>query len=1225
MKKPILIFGILLVFISLTSNAQVAIKHQKVFNAPGKGKISAWIDEEINSHGTEFTIAQGLVARNFKTSYFIDGDAFNSYRGYTIYDLGDDKIIYQWTQFEINKPSEIGGPLKNLTLPPGKYLLVISGGRGTQVEIEFELIQWPPPPPPKTPTPPPTTPKITPKSSPSKPKTPISPTRPVTSIEPPGGKVINKTGTYSVSALIDSDCHLQNTTFSIAQGLIAKNFKINELRSGRDCYTGFYLEYEGFTLLKLGKEKGRTKRRIFYRWYKSKNGTIDEIGSPFNNLTLGGGTYILSVDGGIDAYVELKFEVVSPAPGKGGQTGTFIGYVRTSSYPYTIIRELKGCRVIVFNENAPGVLTGGQPGAPAQVCDRVLGPATIFADCYTDSKGFYKITLPVGKYKVLFWAPGYVYSIYTININWGLNAPVLSHYEAEKPPIKPGVTLNKFQGTDGHLCLEFDSSVKYLKKGKPPITSPPVPTKTKPPTPPSKPKKPEKPVVPSKPVSKTVGKPALTEVKGPFPGGKHSAALSNFEDSGIWILSGRIAKDFKITNSSTQLSFEIIDPKGRVVFSFERNASGEVNEKPCSLSELILKSNKEGWYRVHTIAGMGNLMYRLYETKGVKVEQTSPKRQKPSIKPSKPITPSESNIKYGKEADLVVLAGDIDNLGFGWPPGFDVFSGNSTPIHDYPWRPDPNEASGTDRIMVGTSYTGHSPTGIDGYTSTTNRPENLPQPIFMEYDLAGIQVNSAVIQMFVDDFQSPHFKSKFQVKLNGKRAPFLENILNSLDQTGPIGKLITAKVPGDFLDLIRSGKLEIYIDDPTTGAGDGFAIDFVRLLINPAPFRHTGRISGHVLDASTGEPIQGAVVSASGLVSAETDNNGAYTLDNIPAGLSTVTVSKTGYISQTLSKDLPSGAEVVLDFKLHPEKKLFTNLENGDFSQGLKGWTVRSHGYRSSPSPQKIFGPEYNQGFLRIGVCGGYHSVSQEIAISNLGIKFNAKFRVQRWSTFWGQNGGWAAIALSYLDRDNNSLGTVYYYLNPYSTFENRPGVYWVKLGTGLPVPTDWINVKANLGEVAGKFLDVNLSNVDKIRITAVVFGTHEDGTYTIADFDDFSLSYLGSDEEKPPVEKPGSGQVFSIAGIWDTNFGQMIIKQSGNKITGSYTHDNGKIEGILNGNVLTGKWSESPSYSPPFDAGDFKFIFSKDFKSFTGYYRYGFGKESWKDKWYDWSGKKLK
>jgi hypothetical protein len=197
-----------------------------------------------------------------------------------------------------------------------------------------------------------------------------------------------------------------------------------------------------------------------------------------------------------------------------------------------------------------------------------------------------------------------------------------------------------------------------------------------------------------------------------------------------------------------------------------------------------------------------------------------------------------------EDADLVVLVGDIDNLGFGYPDGFDVFSGNSTPRHSYPWEPEADDPNGTDRIMVVTSYVGSPPAGKDGYTSTTSRPDNLPQPIDMQYNLSGIQVNAAVLQMFVDDFQSPVWKSQFQVELNGRRAPFLEDVLNSLTQTGPIGKLITIQVPENFLDIVESGNWEIYIDDPTTGAGDGFAIDFVRLLINPRLATHVGTISG---------------------------------------------------------------------------------------------------------------------------------------------------------------------------------------------------------------------------------------------------------------------------------------------------------------------------------------------------------------------------------------------
>src|SRR4030067_1112539 len=102
------------------------------------------------------------------------------------------------------------------------------------------------------------------------------------------------------------------------------------------------------------------------------------------------------------------------------------------------------------------------------------------------------------------------------------------------------------------------------------------------------------------------------------------------------------------------------------------------------------------------------------------------------------------------DADLVIQVGDMDNLGFGWPPGFDVFSGNPTPVHSYPFQPGAQDPPGTDMIMVGTSYIGRPPAGQDGYTRSTKRPANLPQAINTQYDFTDVQVKSASFQLFVD-------------------------------------------------------------------------------------------------------------------------------------------------------------------------------------------------------------------------------------------------------------------------------------------------------------------------------------------------------------------------------------------------------------------------------------------------------------------------------------------
>lgn len=74
----------------------------------------------------------------------------------------------------------------------------------------------------------------------------------------------------------------------------------------------------------------------------------------------------------------------------------------------------------------------------------------------------------------------------------------------------------------------------------------------------------------------------------------------------------------------------------------------------------------------------------------------------------------------------------------------------------------------------------------------------------------------------------------------------------------------------------------------------------------------------------------------------------------------------------------------------------------------------------------------------------------------------------------------------------------------------------------------------------------------------------------------------------------------------------EITLQQTGNTVTGTYPFDQGRIQGTVVGNKLIGMWSESPSYSPPDDAGDLEFTMSEDCKSFSGKYRYG-SSGSWK------------
>lgn len=87
----------------------------------------------------------------------------------------------------------------------------------------------------------------------------------------------------------------------------------------------------------------------------------------------------------------------------------------------------------------------------------------------------------------------------------------------------------------------------------------------------------------------------------------------------------------------------------------------------------------------------------------------------------------------------------------------------------------------------------------------------------------------------------------------------------------------------------------------------------------------------------------------------------------------------------------------------------------------------------------------------------------------------------------------------------------------------------------------------------------------------------------------------------------------------WDTDFGRMELEFAGELVTGQYDHDEGRIDGIVSGPVITGTWSEAPGYAPPSDAGQFEFMLSEDGRSFTGRWRYGSDGE-----WRSWSGTAL-
>lgn len=273
------------------------------------------------------------------------------------------------------------------------------------------------------------------------------------------------------------------------------------------------------------------------------------------------------------------------------------------------------------------------------------------------------------------------------------------------------------------------------------------------------------------------------------------------------------------------------------------------------------------------------------------------------------------------DARIDIRTGDIDNLGFGWDDGFTPFSGKSTRPHGYPWEPGPDDAPGTDRIMVGSAYdpAAECPTGSDGYTAGTERAATTPQEITLELGDLGAPPTAVLVQMFIDDFQAPRWGTKFHVTLNGERLTLFEQALTKIDQTGPIGKLVSIKLFPEQFRLLEGGKAVFLIDDPESGACDGYAIDFVRILIDPKPAAFPVALEGDAVDIETRAPIEGAVVQAA-LGAGDTASDGTFRIEGLPAGLVTAQASHPDYEPDMEIADLQVGETGRVHFEMKRRK-----------------------------------------------------------------------------------------------------------------------------------------------------------------------------------------------------------------------------------------------------------------------------------------------------------------
>ncbi len=364
---------------------------------------------------------------------------------------------------------------------------------------------------------------------------------------------------------------------------------------------------------------------------------------------------------------------------------------------------------------------------------------------------------------------------------------------------------------------------------------------------------------------------------------------------------------------------------------------------------------------------------------------------------------------------------------------------------------------------------------------------NSPQPITFKYAQIDDEkdVTSAVIQMYVDDFQSGdadksilgaeqenHFSndstSRFTATLGGVEIPELSNLINSLCQSGPAGQLINFNVPQKYLYLIKkyagtgaNEGLQLLIDDARIGtSGDSYCIDFAKLTVNAETSSRTKmNISGKVLD-STGKAISGVTVVAGDGTSTTTDGNGSYSL-NITPGTINLVFSKSGYVSQNyISSDIyNSDGTVISNIKI-PN----VTMEQGGSSGG-------------SDIDGTKFGIEINVEKIKVNNDGTESSIETKTYTSEkpivysgtegknadctLALQPNFKYKV----TY--------KLILKNLRNDNNNITlNIKGNLIAKATQENNPG--WDEDGTGENYK-DSFKEGQSTGEITGSVAEVKI------------------------------------------------------------------------------------------------------------------------------------------------------
>ena len=150
--------------------------------------------------------------------------------------------------------------------------------------------------------------------------------------------------------------------------------------------------------------------------------------------------------------------------------------------------------------------------------------------------------------------------------------------------------------------------------------------------------------------------------------------------------------------------------------------------------------------------------------------------------------------------------------------------------------------------------------------------------------------------------------------------------------------------------------------------------------------------------------------------------------------------------------------------------------------------------------------------------------------------------------------------------------------------------------------------------EVLRRNLGCSVSWDDKTK-SATIFYDHSNNVKTPNNQPTANTSV---NQTNPTTPNSSSG---SWAGTWDTDWGNLVLTQAGDKVTGTYDYYAGSsITGSISGNKLTGTFIENKGTEEE-ATGFFEFTINDKITEFE--FRW-FNSYTPKDDWFYWNGEKI-